>query len=778
MHSNSSPPVWRVYALNGILLLAVLVCAFPGTFFRGECIVPGDILFQVPPWSHYAPEGFERPQNRLMADIVTLFQPWYALSQSAVAAGEWPLWNPLEFAGVPLLANNQSAVLYPPRLVFTLFDLHVATTIYVLLKLWLCGMAAFCCGRVFQLSDHAARFVSVGWMLAGFTFIWSSWSLTDVAGWAPLLVAGAELCATGQSRRGLFAMALGGALLLLAGHIVLSFTLALGICLYFVLRLVSERPDLRALSSRGLVFSSGWILAILVSAAMLLPFLEYMDEASKDFSLSAYGPEPGLGASATASFFVPRMFGTDAEGNFWGAGDSNQYGMLYPGWLVWLGVALLCGTWKGATQQRRRVVSLSLAALVGLLLAFDAGPFAYAHMLPGLSVIKHKYHVVFALFALPLLGAMGIERWFSQSRNPRETMWLALPVVLAAGAVAGVYLLNKSVLVMQGQDDYVRHHMVTATVMGALGVAALALGMFWRKPRVLFPLVTVLLVVDLIVASHGLVPTIPRAHAYPETKLTAFLQELDQPARVGVRHGGIASGTLATYGIEDWEGEGGMYPERIVTFLKTLGDDIWNAMEPACNVQYYLHDPRYPATFPLEEMPEHFELAAELDGIQVYKNKKALPRTYVVYELEDGLDEEVMFSRMVEEGFEPGRVALTTSAVDYAAPEVLPGTVPQAKVTARDGGQVSVDVTTEAAGVLVLSDAYYPGWEAEVDGVAAEIFPVFHAFRGVVVPAGAHTVTYQYRPTSFRVGLWVSSATLLMGLFAALLILVRQARRA
>src|SRR4029079_15929334 len=60
----------------------------------------------------------------------------------------------------------------------------------------------------------------------------------------------------------------------------------------------------------------------------------------------------------------------------------------------------------------------------------------------------------------------------------------------------------------------------------------------------------------------------------------------------------------------------------------------------------------------------------------------------------------------------------------------------------------------DAAGpaMLVLTDAFVPGWTALVNGAAQPIVPVDVAFRGVAVPAGRSEVSFRYAPESTRIG--------------------------
>ena len=82
--------------------------------------------------------------------------------------------------------------------------------------------------------------------------------------------------------------------------------------------------------------------------------------------------------------------------------------------------------------------------------------------------------------------------------------------------------------------------------------------------------------------------------------------------------------------------------------------------------------------------------------------------------------------------------------------------------------RVVIRTRNEQPGFLVLKDAYYPGWYAEVNGESVEIYPTNVLFRGVPVPAGESEVIFSHRPHTWQTGLRVSLAGALLWLLLAL----------
>jgi Predicted membrane protein len=94
-------------------------------------------------------------------------------------------------------------------------------------------------------------------------------------------------------------------------------------------------------------------------------------------------------------------------------------------------------------------------------------------------------------------------------------------------------------------------------------------------------------------------------------------------------------------------------------------------------------------------------------------------------------------------------------------------TTGSAEVTRHESNRVEVKTASVAPAILVLSENYYPGWRAYLDGHPVKTLRVDYNLRGVALPAGSHLIKFVYQPKSVLIGLLVSLSTLvLLGLWA------------
>jgi len=108
--------------------------------------------------------------------------------------------------------------------------------------------------------------------------------------------------------------------------------------------------------------------------------------------------------------------------------------------------------------------------------------------------------------------------------------------------------------------------------------------------------------------------------------------------------------------------------------------------------------------------------------------------------------------------FNPSKVALVKNALNFKVQNLDASAT--AKVVNLSDTQVEVTTNSSSPAFLVLSDVYYPGWKATVDGKNVHLFQTDYVLRGVLVPSGKHIVKFDFKPLSFHVGLGISAASL------------------
>lgn len=153
----------------------------------------------------------------------------------------------------------------------------------------------------------------------------------------------------------------------------------------------------------------------------------------------------------------------------------------------------------------------------------------------------------------------------------------------------------------------------------------------------------------------------------------------------------------------------------------------------------------------------------------VYENKDVLPRSYWVKYAKKFKDDNKILSYMTKKEFNPKREVILKvdeekEELYFTPPEGGEKFNPHAKIIEYKLNSVTIVVDAPTSGYLFLSDTYYPGWEAYVNGKKTKIYRANYCFRAVKVPKGRHIVYFVYRPKSFYIGCIASllSFTLIM----------------
>jgi hypothetical protein len=149
--------------------------------------------------------------------------------------------------------------------------------------------------------------------------------------------------------------------------------------------------------------------------------------------------------------------------------------------------------------------------------------------------------------------------------------------------------------------------------------------------------------------------------------------------------------------------------------------------------------------------------------VKVYENEAVLPRAFAVQSARVAAGDEAALEMLRDPAFDPAREVVLADG----RPLAPGGQVAQAEIVAYNAEEVRLEVALDAPGYVVLTDAYYPGWVAEIDGRPAAIVRANIYFRAVAVGGGRHQVVFRYRPAGVRWGLAISLGALAVWLAGA-----------
>ncbi len=201
-----------------------------------------------------------------------------------------------------------------------------------------------------------------------------------------------------------------------------------------------------------------------------------------------------------------------------------------------------------------------------------------------------------------------------------------------------------------------------------------------------------------------------------------------------------------------------------------------------------LFDAETKTSTPLETIDcfsERWRKLGRFGDVAVYENLQARPRAWFVRRLAVGLNKEVLAAittgKLPESAgggeFDPAEVALLEKEDFGNRPITLPDIGDPAnanvKVTRYEPNRIELATRNANPGFLVVSEMYYRGWEAWLDGKRVPVEKVNYLLRGLAVPAGDHRIEFVYRAHSFRNGATWSAAGVLLLLIGGVISLRR-----
>jgi len=717
-------------------------------------------------------------------DIYTEHYPMTRYGFEALASGRLPLWNPYQLGGAPFLATPHVGLLYPGNWIYLVLDTAVATEVSFVLHLFWAGLGAFLLARTLGLPPLAGATWAV-------TFGWSGWmvfyanqaSLVSGMSWLPMTVYLVERTARGSYGAGL-SLAGAVALQLLNGATEFFVHSMLVAAAWSALRLgqLAAEGAFRTAAARGAGLLGAVAAGVLLAAPQLLPSMELASQSVRAQMGLTLNQAIGLAGDVVAIEYFDQAL--------------RVFGMVAVGVLPFAGVGFGLGT-----HWRALAVLLLSIALLAVLLASGGDVYALYFETPIGRLFRrpHKFlHVhAFAQAGLASLavGWLAVHVTAGRRRIFRSpyfaagvgvlvggALWLALQGILAPGLLAVIVALVAFALLPAGPLR--RGAVVAAVVANAIALFAGAEQQFVRpaaRPEVFDAHDRTVDRLKVVVGSD-------RVHIAPDVYLLPGLMQ-----KAGTLHGVRVAGDyspLATMrAAEYFERAAPPYDPQhpFVGAIRLDSGSRFDLMDVAAVRLYVVRggSPLDVALAEAAERPVETGVRRIADGFpRIYERRRALPRARFVPEARFAGDREAVLEALTSGRFDPTEEVLIEGDRPTPTPASrAPGDV---RGRSRSAQRVSivvdrpelvvVEVESAEPGYLVLADAWYPGWEATVDGEPAPLWPAYHLFRAVPVDAGASVVTFRYRPRAFHTGLGVAGVAAL-SLGTAWVLLRRRARR-
>ncbi len=460
--------------------------------------------------------------------------------------------------------------------------------------------------------------------------------------------------------------------------------------------------------------------------------------------------------------------------------DNPVENALYPGMLVLL---LLPAMFRKGTGGGARGLALMAATSVGLCLVWPL----LSELVPGARVLgagNLKRMLVLVHAGLPLAAAHAFEALLARRvALPRVGALVLVAVLGGTWLWAGSAGLDHAGSPEEGarMSDLVTAHVAQQLLLLVAGMLALTLAVNrGRGPMTWLP--AALLVVDLGLRAMLFNPFPVQGPAFPSTPTLALLAE--RPGRVAVIGGdNILPPTASSlHGIRSVHGVAPMIPTRTAELLGTIEGSLVNPGDPRIlspfrqatsldhplldllDVQTIVHgDPALMDTLPYTRI--HL---SEAEGLAVHDRPSRGRRAFLCGGAEVVPSADARLARLGSRQFDPWATVLLERAPGITLPPR--GTTMPVDLVSMDDFAATYHMRTSAAfaGVLVLTEAWDPGWSVEVDDQPGEVLIADHALLGVALEAGEHEVRFVYSPAGLDTGTglrWLGTmGVLLLGL--------------
>ena len=753
-------------------------------------------------------------------DILSLGYMGRDFFAERLSVGDFPLWAPRLLGGVPTLESISAADgVYPTSLLYFVMDSYRAVGWRMVLHVLAGGFFMYGWARSLGLSRAAATIGGLAWLMAPVMVtlvLPGNDGKLMVAALAPLVFWATEAVLRSPSGRTVAAMAGAVAVVSLVTQFQTAYFLFGSAGAYAVFRAVqmwrstgsAGRPAgaRRALLPFG-VFLGAALLGGGIAAFQVLPAATYVGESSRRTATTLDAtPEEQIAYSSSWSFHpeevmslvVPEFVGNSnadadwARGTYWGR-NAIKFNHEY------LGVSVVVLALFGLLGRRRRGLRWFMTGMSGVWLLYALGTHTpvwriFYEVVPGMSLFRVPAICAFLVsFGVTTLFAMGVDDLVREvpGREPLfktrrgqvligfAGLLLVGTLLQASGALGNLW--TTMLYADAGQRQLAALATATPFITRGFGIAfamaGLAVAGIWAVHHGRIPLkaglvgLAALVAVDLGRIDRAFIRTLDfHAWAASDENIRFLQARRDEgpPFRVADLRGSEQNVELAMHGLDIMVGH---HPNDLARYRMLLG--LQASVSRGDNSRHqnvlrimnvrYLAWPLQAAGGPPYEGAQALSTARTSRGVEAVYAYPGLDKAWIAGTA-TVMDDDAALARILSRDFDPAREVVLAQPTTVATDPSVTGSVTW---QLNDPDHRRLRVTTTGPALLVISENWFPGWVAEVDGEPADVHRANLTLQAVEIPsAGDHTVTLRFTaPTvhsALRLSMVASVITLLL----------------
>lgn len=765
-----------------VFIFLVWLALFRPFWLRGLLPIPADIISGLYyPWLDYK-WGFSvgvPVKNPLMSDIPSLLYPWRSFVVDQLKNLKWPLWNPYYFGGMPLLANFQSAVFSYVNLLFLFLPKALAWSVGVMLSPLLTMLAMYFFLRQKKLLRVPSLLGGVVFALSGFEIAWMEYNVHGhTALFLPLLLLTIDNILGKKKEKYFFLLPPLVAFQIFAGYlpiVLYSLLICLAYTLYFYF--LPDFKKKKIILFDYLKLGVFWFLGLTMSAIQLIPGISLVKDSIRSVDETVLASNTSfLPIKHLVTLLAPDFFGNPTTRNFFGEGFYDNF-FLFVGTL-----SLILIFYSFFFVRKEKGVFFWLTTLLFSLVLIIKNPLGlFLERVLMLSGGVSARALFITDFSLAVLTSIGLHRFILVNKQERKK--IVIPLLILGLLIAFSFLVTYKI--EEPIDQLVaRRNLIVPSFFFFAGVflnIAFVKGFFSTK---FVGFLYLLLISTQLLYSAGKYLSFSKPElVFPETPIIKFLNsqrnKQQEPFRVELGRV-IPQNFLMPYQIETFSGYDTLLPRRMGEFFTIIQlgrvdrrisrvqliENYQSTLFPLLNSKYVLEKKQNEMGYFRPEgkprdifLDPRYKLVFEEGSVQVYEDKKSLPRAFWVNNFELAEDSESMMRLLNSEIDFSKKVILEE---EPALKLQLGGKTDQGQVLWRSyqPGEISFEVVSEEPGLVFLSNNYDPDWQAEIDGKETKIYRANYSFQAIPVSQGEHLIKMSYRPQSFKLGLLVTEISL------------------